>query len=187
MGRSPAIPCCPAGYALHPWPLGRGRRCAEGHDAPGLGPLQRLPELGLGPHRLALDRDDDVGTAALGIVVEHVPRRASGCHARRPTEPARVRRHLELLYDVGRHRLYADPQAAHGCAGRGVGVVGVALRVGRRDLGRVVQRLELDVEGLTDAALAGHLDLDHIARPVNSTYCCRLADDPSPASRPPPR
>src|SRR3954462_5353152 len=52
----------------------------QGDDAAGLLALQRLPEIRLGPDRLSLDRQDDVRAAALRVVEQHFPGRASRRH-----------------------------------------------------------------------------------------------------------
>ena len=68
---------------------------------PGLLALERLPEIGLGLDRLALDREDDVGAAALRVVEQDLPRRTARGHVG-DDQPARIGRKLELLGHVRR-------------------------------------------------------------------------------------
>ena len=47
---------------------------------PAFSPWSAFGEVGFGANGLALDREDDVGAAALGIVEQHFPRRTAGRH-----------------------------------------------------------------------------------------------------------
>src|SRR6476661_1718305 len=157
-------------------PAGLGPRIEDPQADDAARPLrgQGLPQVGLGPHRLAFHGEDDVRPATLRIVEQDLPGRAARGDVG-DDEPAGVGRDLELLGGVGRDRLDADAQAAHGGAGGRVGVVAVAVLVLGGHLRRVVERLQLDVERLAHAALAGHLDLDHVARPAEPDDLLELA------------
>ena len=63
------------------------------------------------------------------------------------------------------------------------GVVGFALRVGRRDLGRIVQRLKLVVEGLRTPPLRATSTLTTSPGRRNPMICCNWPTVLRPASR----
>src|SRR5690242_1204657 len=161
--------------ALHPPGLGPRVEDAQGDDAARLLAGQRLPEIALGPDRLAFDRDDDVGTAALRVVEQHFPGGTARGHVG-DDEAARVGRNVELLGRIGRDRLHADPEPAHGGPGGRVGVVAVAVLLIGGHLWGVVERLQLDVERLAHPAFPGHLDLDHVARTAEPDHLLQLAN-----------
>src|SRR3954453_19002221 len=143
------------------------------HDIARFLGLERLAQVGLRPHGLAFDGQNDVRPALLRVVEEHLPGRAAWGDVG-DDEPAGVGGELQLLRRVGAHRLHADAESVHRGAARGrLPFLGRLVRGSH--LRGVLQRLQLHAEGLVHAAFAGHLDLDLVARLAEPDHLLELA------------